>query len=237
MKKKKIKVASEGNQRPWSALIWRLAKYITHSMLKVFSTTSTNTCIRFPCEFSGTPCMCCTYETHSDWLSTSEGSLISAARRAVRIWMLPQHPSAYGHLYSYRKALWNTPLRLLYWLHGSSSVSVRVRASTFALLLVAFIVGYLMTRRRLPIFLNRFAKIWYCYAPCLFSIFTAWIFLSHEGKVEGRRRRKREKEKLPVSLLRGISVSHVLAVRKTSEKKLCGDEKVLYKISRCRHSC
>lgn len=41
--------------------------------------------------------------------------------------MLPQRLSAYGYLYSYRKALWNTPLRLLYWLHGSSLISVRVR--------------------------------------------------------------------------------------------------------------
>lgn len=61
------------------------------------------------------------------WISTSEGSLISTARRTARIWMLLQHPHAYGHLYSYRKSLWNTPLRLLYWLHGSSSVSVRIR--------------------------------------------------------------------------------------------------------------
>lgn len=46
-------------------------------------------------------------------ISTSEGSLISAARRTARIWMPLQHPRAYGHLYSYRKSLWNTPLRLL----------------------------------------------------------------------------------------------------------------------------
>lgn len=61
------------------------------------------------------------------WISTSEGNLISAARRTTRIWMLLQHPRAYRHLYSYRKSLWNTPLRLLYWLHGSSVVSVRIR--------------------------------------------------------------------------------------------------------------
>jgi len=29
------------------------------------------------------------------------------------------------HLYSYRKSLWDTPLRFLYWCHGSSSVSIR----------------------------------------------------------------------------------------------------------------
>lgn len=49
------------------------------------------------------------------WISMSEGNLISATRprRAARIWMLP-HPSAYRHLYSYRKALWNTLLCVFY---------------------------------------------------------------------------------------------------------------------------
>lgn len=36
-------------------------------------------------------------------------------------------PSAHGHPYFYRKTLWNTPLHRVYWLHGSSSVSVRAR--------------------------------------------------------------------------------------------------------------
>lgn len=77
-----------------------------------------------------------------------------------------QRLSAYGYLYSYRKALWNTPLRLLYWLHRSSLVSVRVRKLNVSRSSSSHLSSTIWWhRRRLPIFHCRFAKIWYC-ATC-----------------------------------------------------------------------
>lgn len=111
------------------------------------------------------------------WISTSEGSLISAARRTARIWMPLQHPHACGHLYSYRKSLWNTPLRLVYWLHGSSSVSVRIRELNVRAplrriyrLLSDDTAGTADFSRQI------YRDMTPRHAVSLFFIFTAWIF-------------------------------------------------------------
>lgn len=76
-------------------------------------------------------------------------------------------PMPYGHLYSYRKSLWNTPLRLLIltpWIILGFRSYKRAQGSCSSS--VAFIVDYLMTLQELPIFRGRFTQIWYCAVPC-----------------------------------------------------------------------
>jgi len=87
-------------------------------------------------------------------------------------------PMPTRHLYSYRKPLWNIPLRLLYWLHGSSSVSVRIRELNVRAPLRR--IYRWLSDDTARIFHSKFTKIWYCNMPCFYflSLQPEYLFYS-----------------------------------------------------------